>query len=48
MKLIGLLIILLGGILIWFTSLPQVIAWILVIVGAIILIFGFILKTEAS
>lgn len=48
MKLIGLLLILLGEILIWFTSLPQVVAWILIIIGVIILIFGFILKTEAS
>jgi len=48
MKLIGLFIIILGGILIWFTSLPQVIALILIIIGFIILIIGFILKTEAS
>jgi hypothetical protein len=48
MKLIGLFIIILGGILIWFTSLPQFMAWILIIIGFVILIIGFILKTEAS
>ncbi len=48
MKLIGLIMIIVGGILIWFIPLPQVIAWILIIIGVIILILGFILKTEAS
>jgi len=48
MKLIGLIMVILGGILIWFTPLPRVIAWILIIIGVIILTLGFILKTEAS
>ena len=37
-----------GAILIWFTSVSHIIAWILIIIGGIILLFGFLLKTEAS
>ncbi len=48
MKFIGLFIMILGGVLIWFTSIPLVIGLIIMIIGAIIIILGFILKTEAS
>jgi len=48
MKLLGLLIFVLGLVLKWFTSISLGIAWALIIVGAIILIAGYLLKSRAS
>ena len=47
MKLLGLLIFVLGLVLKWFTSISPGIAWALIIVGAIILIAGYLLKSRA-
>jgi hypothetical protein len=48
MKIIGFSLILLGAILIWFTPLSPVIGLAVVIIGAVILITGLLLKTKSS
>lgn len=48
MKLLGFLLFLLGTILRWFTSISPAIAWVLIIIGVIIVIGGYILKSRAS
>jgi len=48
MKIIGFSLILLGAILIWFTPLSPIIGLAVVIIGAVILIAGLLLKTKSS
>jgi len=48
MKLFGFLLILLGAILRWFTSISPAIAWVLIIIGVIIVIGGYLLKSRSS
>jgi len=48
MKTTGFLLILLGAILIWFTPLSPGIGLAVIIIGAIIMIAGFSLKTKSS
>jgi len=48
MKTIGFLLILLGAILIWFTPLSPGIGLAVIIIGAVIMIAGFLLKTKSS
>jgi len=48
MKLFGLLLIVLGMVLRWFTSISSVISWVLIIIGVIIVIVGYLLKSKAS
>ncbi len=48
MRLLGLLIFLLGAILLWFTTVPSGIGWALIIIGAFVIIGGYILKSKAS
>jgi hypothetical protein len=47
MKLFGLFIMILGLILIWFVPITPVVAWVLIIVGLVILLAGYILKSKA-
>jgi len=47
-KTIGFLLILLGAILIWFTPFSSGIGLAVIIIGAIIMIAGFFLKTKSS
>ena len=48
MKTIGFLLILLETILIWFTPFSSGIGLVVIIIGAIIMIAGFLLKTKSS
>jgi len=48
MKLFGLLLIVLGVVLRWFTSISSVISGVLIIIGVIIVIVGYLLKSKAS
>jgi hypothetical protein len=48
MKTIGFLLILLGAILIWFTPLSPGIGLAVIIIGAVIMIAGFLLKSKSS
>jgi len=48
MKIIGFSLILLGAILIWFTRLSPGIGLAVIIIGAVIMIAGFLLKTKSS
>lgn len=48
MKLVGFFFFLLGAILLWFTSIPPAIAWALIVIGAILVIIGYIFKSKAS
>jgi len=48
MKLLGFLLFILGLLLKWFTSISSGISWALIIMGAIIIIAGYILKSRAS
>ena len=48
MKLFGLLLIVLGVALRWFISINSVISWVLIIIGVIIVIAGYLLESKAS
>lgn len=48
MKLVGFLIFLFGAILLWFTLIAPAIAWTLIVIGAILVLVGHILKSRAS
>ena len=48
MKLLGFLVLLLGAVLLWFTAITPAIGWALIIIGAIIVIGGYFLKSKAS
>jgi hypothetical protein len=48
MKLLGFLIFLLGAILLWFTAIAPALAWALIVIGALMVIGGFIFKSTAS
>jgi hypothetical protein len=48
MKLLGFFIFLFGAILLWFTSITPAIGWALLIIGAIIVIGGYLFKSRAS
>ena len=48
MRIFGLLLVVLGIALRWFTSINPVISWVLIIVGVIIVIAGYFLKSTAS
>ena len=48
MKLLGFLLFLLGVVLRLFTPISPGIAWVLIIIGAIIVIGGYLLKSRAS
>ena len=47
MKLLGFLIIVLGLVLKWNTSINSVISWVLIVIGVIIMIMGFLLGKRA-
>lgn len=47
MKLFGLFIMILGLILIWFVPITPVVAWVLIIIGLVIVIAGLVLKSRS-
>jgi len=48
MRIFGLLLVVLGIALGWITSISSVVSWVLIIVGALIVIAGYFLKSTAS
>jgi hypothetical protein len=48
MKTIGFTLVLLGAVLLWFTPLGPGIGLAVIIIGAVIMIAGFLLKTKSS
>jgi len=48
MKIIGLLIVVLGAALRWFTSISSAISWVLVIIGIMVVIASYLVKQKNS
>ncbi len=48
MKFIGLLIVVLGAALRWFTSISSAISWVLIIIGIMVVIASYLVKQKTS